>query len=198
MRTDVTNGVPPDVMADLQAVMDHVARGKPLDPEVVRRVQERAAKIRQEILEKHGVQNIGVQILREMRRVLRPDGPFVFSILHPCFPGMGSLVAADWPPDGGYYHEGWWRTDAEHSDLRRRVKTLQKRLKSKRLDGMLVFDRQNTFYLTGLRCSLSYLLVTPREAVLLVLYVAPHQVVQRAQRVDLHVGQRIDLAGRSD
>src|SRR2546430_11791226 len=37
------------------------------------------------------------------------------------FRSMGSLVAADWPPDGGYYHEGWWRTDAEHSDLRRRV-----------------------------------------------------------------------------
>ena len=59
--------------------------------------------------------------LATFARVLRPDGPFVFSILHPCFPGMGSLVAADWPPDGGYYHEGWWRTDAEHSDLRRRV-----------------------------------------------------------------------------
>ena len=33
---------------------------------------------------------------------------------------------------------------------------------------MIVFDRANTFYLTGLRCSLSYLLVTPRDSILLV------------------------------
>jgi hypothetical protein len=70
MATNETNGIPPDVLADVQAIADHVATGKPLDPEVVRRIQERAAKIRQEILEEHGVQNIGVQIIREMRGAL--------------------------------------------------------------------------------------------------------------------------------
>jgi len=67
MDTTETNLIPPDVMADLQLIADCVAAGKPVPPEVARRVQERAARARQEILEKHGVQDIGVQIIREMR-----------------------------------------------------------------------------------------------------------------------------------
>ncbi len=48
----------------------------------------------------------------------------------------------------------------------RRLGRLQRALARRRLDAMLVFDRANSYYLTGLRASLSYLLVTPREAVL--------------------------------
>jgi hypothetical protein len=62
-----SNGIPAEVLADAQAVADHVASGKPLDPEVVRRVQARAARVRQQILAEHGVQDIGVPILRELR-----------------------------------------------------------------------------------------------------------------------------------
>ena len=51
---------------------------------------------------------------------------------------------------------------------KRRLARLQKELRRRRLDAMLVFDRTNTLYLTGLRCSLSYLFVTPREAILYV------------------------------
>jgi hypothetical protein len=57
----------PEVAADNQTVLDHVVTGQPLDPEVARRVAERARKIRQEILAKHGVVNVAVDLLREAR-----------------------------------------------------------------------------------------------------------------------------------
>ena len=58
--------------------------------------------------------------LATFRRVLSANGAFVFSILHPCFPGLGDAASSSWPP-GGYYEEGWWRADAAESDLRRQV-----------------------------------------------------------------------------
>jgi len=67
MDTIESTGIAPDVMADLQMIADCAGGGKPVPPEVARRVQERAARARQEILEKHGVQDIGVQIIRELR-----------------------------------------------------------------------------------------------------------------------------------
>jgi SAM-dependent methyltransferase len=51
---------------------------------------------------------------------LRPGGHFVFSILHPCFPGA-SDVAASWPSAGRYYDEGRWVADDALSRLRRQV-----------------------------------------------------------------------------
>lgn len=51
---------------------------------------------------------------------LRPGGHFVFSILHPCFPGA-SDVAASWPSAGRYYDEGRWVADDALSGLRRKV-----------------------------------------------------------------------------
>jgi hypothetical protein len=62
-----TNGVPSDEQADAQTVADCVAARRPIPAEVVRRVRERADKARREILATHGVQDIGVQIIREMR-----------------------------------------------------------------------------------------------------------------------------------
>jgi hypothetical protein len=68
MATPVTvSSIPTDVMADLQAVTDSLTSGKPMDPEVARRVRERAEKARRELLATRGVQDIGVQILREIR-----------------------------------------------------------------------------------------------------------------------------------
>jgi hypothetical protein len=49
---------------------------------------------------------------------LRPGGPFVFSILHPCFPG-GQNVS--WPSAGRCYDEGRWSADGSLSTLRRQV-----------------------------------------------------------------------------
>lgn len=48
-------------------------------------------------------------VLATVSRVLRPGGRFVFSILHPCFPGWGDEDApSSWPAVGGYRAEGWW------------------------------------------------------------------------------------------
>ncbi len=47
-------------------------------------------------------------LLANVARLLRPGGWFVFSLLHPCFPGWDSDAPSSWPPDRGYYREGWW------------------------------------------------------------------------------------------
>jgi hypothetical protein len=64
-----TNVIPPEVMADLEDVARQAAAGDVRDPELVRRVRERAEKVRHEILAKFGVQDIGVSIIRQMRDV---------------------------------------------------------------------------------------------------------------------------------
>ena len=58
---------PPDVAADNQAVMEHIITGLPLDAAVARRVQQRARGVRQEILDKHGVVDVAVDLIRETR-----------------------------------------------------------------------------------------------------------------------------------
>jgi len=46
--------------------------------------------------------------LATVARVLPNGGWFVFSILHPCFPGWDEDAPSSWEPGGGYYKEGWW------------------------------------------------------------------------------------------
>ena len=58
---------PADLQADTEAMIEHLATGKPLDPEAARRIRQRSERIRQEILATHGIQDIGVQIIREIR-----------------------------------------------------------------------------------------------------------------------------------
>jgi SAM-dependent methyltransferase len=60
-------------------------------------------------------------VLDMVSHVLGHGCPFVFSILHPCFPGWGSDVSASWPRRGGYFQEGWWQAEGRTSDLRRVV-----------------------------------------------------------------------------
>jgi hypothetical protein len=67
MNADKNGAIPPDVMADMQAVADHIAYGTPLDPEVRQRIRKRAEAITREIYEKHGVLDIGVPAIRELR-----------------------------------------------------------------------------------------------------------------------------------
>ena len=50
-----TSGIDPQQQADEEAVMRHVFDGKPLDPEVARRVQERGRRITEEIRRVHGI-----------------------------------------------------------------------------------------------------------------------------------------------
>jgi hypothetical protein len=53
--------------ADEEAVHDHVLTGKPLDPEVCRRVRARAEKITAELRRKYGDINISADLIREVR-----------------------------------------------------------------------------------------------------------------------------------
>jgi len=50
--------------------------------------------------------------LTNVVRLLAADGRFVFSILHPCFPGTESSRPS-WPPSG-YFSEGWWLAEGHH------------------------------------------------------------------------------------
>ena len=59
--------IPPDVLADVQAVADCVAAGEPVPADVARRVRERSAEARRRLLAAHGVQDIGVPAIRELR-----------------------------------------------------------------------------------------------------------------------------------
>jgi hypothetical protein len=67
MNATETMSIPADVMADAQLVAECVTNGKPIPPEVARRVRERAERIRQAVLATHGVVNIGVPAIREFR-----------------------------------------------------------------------------------------------------------------------------------
>ena len=57
---------------------------------------------------------------------------------------------------------------ATPAEFTRRLLHVQRGLRRRGLDALIVFDRFNAFYLTGFSSSLSYLLITPGEAVLLV------------------------------
>lgn len=50
--------------------------------------------------------------LANVQRLLTPDGLFVFTILHPCFPGAGGSLPS-WPGDG-YFAERWWIAEGHH------------------------------------------------------------------------------------
>jgi 2-polyprenyl-3-methyl-5-hydroxy-6-metoxy-1,4-benzoquinol methylase len=52
-------------------------------------------------------------VIRSVVTVLRPNGWFVASLVHPCFPGNPSGLSS-WPPNGGYSNEGFW-TSADHN-----------------------------------------------------------------------------------
>jgi len=53
--------------ADEEQVHEHVFAGKPLDPEVYRRVRARAEKITAELRRKHGDMNLSADLIREVR-----------------------------------------------------------------------------------------------------------------------------------
>jgi hypothetical protein len=56
-----------DIDADAQAVIEHVTTGKPLDPEVARRVRERSERAAEELRRKYGTVNVAVDLIREIR-----------------------------------------------------------------------------------------------------------------------------------
>jgi len=52
--------------SDLQAALEHAVKGIPLDPEVHRRIKERADAVRKE-LKRRGKTNVAVELIREIR-----------------------------------------------------------------------------------------------------------------------------------
>jgi hypothetical protein len=55
------------IRADEEAVMQAFLAGAPVDPDVTHRVQERSRLIREEIFRKHGLVDIAVPAIRELR-----------------------------------------------------------------------------------------------------------------------------------
>jgi hypothetical protein len=64
--TDTPTGIPAEVMAKLQAAADRLARGE-RDPEQAKQSALRMDRMREENRRRFGVQNIGVDIIRQMR-----------------------------------------------------------------------------------------------------------------------------------
>jgi hypothetical protein len=65
---DTPAAIPPDEMADLEEVCRIVAEGKRVtDPELLKRIYARSEEVRREMFEKHGITNIAVDLIREVR-----------------------------------------------------------------------------------------------------------------------------------
>lgn len=67
MTTPFTSAIPPDVQADFDAIAHSLAMGKPLDPELIRRIQKRAEAARQHDSAPSSTENFSTQVIRELR-----------------------------------------------------------------------------------------------------------------------------------
>jgi hypothetical protein len=63
---DSETAIPPEVMADLERAIELLMAGQ-RDPDFESRIHAEAEKITQEVLEKHGVLDIGVPAIRALR-----------------------------------------------------------------------------------------------------------------------------------
>jgi hypothetical protein len=68
MSTDTSKPLTPEE-ADHRAMLDHAFKGKPVDPDVARRVHERAEQVR-EGMRVRGVRIDAVELIRESREEL--------------------------------------------------------------------------------------------------------------------------------
>lgn len=57
----------PTLEEDTQTVNEAVLAGRPIPPDVLKRVDERGAELRRRMIEQYGVQNIGVSLIRQAR-----------------------------------------------------------------------------------------------------------------------------------
>jgi hypothetical protein len=60
----ITEALQNELMDDLKAVADAVSARRPVDPAVVARVRERSRNAQKELLKKHGVREIAVELIR--------------------------------------------------------------------------------------------------------------------------------------
>ena len=66
MNTTEITLIPPELMAELQAAAVYAAKGV-RDSEVMKEASERMDRMREEIYRKHGLLDIGVPAIRELR-----------------------------------------------------------------------------------------------------------------------------------
>lgn len=66
MNTEIITGTDPEALADLEAVMKQINDGTPLPPEIARRIDERAARIKDDLRRNYGEIDV-VQLLRDAR-----------------------------------------------------------------------------------------------------------------------------------
>jgi hypothetical protein len=64
--TDTSAGAA-QVQADEAAVTEHLLTGKPLDPEVYRRIRARAEQITAKLRRRYGDMNLAVDLIRDIR-----------------------------------------------------------------------------------------------------------------------------------
>jgi hypothetical protein len=67
MASQREKSIPADVLADLEEAANCAASGRAPSPEFVRRIAREAEKIREEVKRKHGILDIGVPAIRELR-----------------------------------------------------------------------------------------------------------------------------------
>ena len=65
--TKTTGPIPAELLADGEAIVEAIRTGRKPDPEIAKRVRDRAAKISAEVRKKHGVLDIGSKFIREFR-----------------------------------------------------------------------------------------------------------------------------------
>jgi hypothetical protein len=69
MNSNDTNkiGTDPEILADLAAVLRHVAAGTPLDPVLDRRIEERSERLTEALRQRYGELDVAVDLIREIR-----------------------------------------------------------------------------------------------------------------------------------
>jgi hypothetical protein len=66
MSTNESNGIPPDVLAELDEAIRAAMSGPP-DPEVMREACEEQDRAREELRQRVGELNVAVDLIREVR-----------------------------------------------------------------------------------------------------------------------------------
>ena len=59
--------IDPTHCSETQAVVDSLATGLPLDPEIAKRIHEKARLIKERVFREQGVVDLGVPAIREFR-----------------------------------------------------------------------------------------------------------------------------------
>lgn len=67
MNATNTSAGAAQIQADEAAVTEHLLTGKPLDPEIYRRVRARAEQITAELRQRYGDMSLAVDLIRDIR-----------------------------------------------------------------------------------------------------------------------------------